>query len=271
MIEMEVSRRNFARGIAGAAALGLAAGGANQALADSLSQLEGQKPRKIAILIGSGQDVDLGNTAKLAAEFARGATEMGHEVTSYLIGQMDIKPCLGCGHCRQSEERTCVWDDDMAKIYDAYWESDMLVFATPMRYWMISGMLKNVIERFYRVPDGGDFLDLPHDRHETYRPIDVALLVSSADTGWYTYNWLREWYHTCLCNFMGWNGRGHLFVGGSGEYSWGSNDEMHRQGSTKHVEDTGGLEAAYEFGRSVYAEEPLDQQLVEASEWSMLK
>ena len=120
MIEMEVSRRNFARGIAGAAALGLAAGGANQALADSLSQLEGQKPRKIAILIGSGQDVDLGNTAKLAAEFARGATEMGHEVTSYLIGQMDIKPCLGCDHCRQSEERTCVWDDDMAKIYDAY-------------------------------------------------------------------------------------------------------------------------------------------------------
>ena len=63
---------------------------------------------------------------------------------------------------------------------------------------------------------------------------------------------------------MGWNDRGHLFVGGSGEYSWGSNDEMHRQGSTKHVEDTGGLEAAYEFGRSVYAEEPLDQQLVEA-------
>ena len=99
----------------------------------------------------------------------------------------------------------------------------------------------------------------------------MALLVSSADTGWYTYNWLREWYHTCLCNFMGWNDRGHLFVGGSGEYSWGSNDEMHRQGSTKHVEDTGGLEAAYEFGRSVYAEEPLDQQPVEASEWSMLK
>ena len=140
-----------------------------------------------------------------------------------------------------------------------------------MRYYMVSGMLKNVIDRFYRVPDGEGFTDLAHDRHETYKALDVALLCTSADTGWYTYNWLREWYHTNLCNFFGWNDMGHLFVGGAGEYSWGANEEKHRQGSTKHVEDTGGLEAAYEFGRSVYAPQPVYQQLVETSEWSMLK
>lgn len=282
MIEMNVSRRTLAKGamtgVVGAMALQAeralgSEAGSSSASGDASSSglvLASQTPRKIAVLIGSGQDVDLGNTAKLAEEFARGATEMGHEVTSYLVGQMDIKPCLGCGHCRQSEDRTCVWNDDMQQIYDAYWESDMLVFATPMRYWTMTGMLKNVIERFYRVADGSDITGLPHDRHETYRAIDTALLVSSADTGWYTYNWLREWYHT-LCNYMGWNDRGHLFVGGCGEYSWGANEEMHRQGSTKHVEDTGGLEAAYELGRSIYAEQSMADQLVEASEWNMLK
>ena len=104
----------------------------------------------------------------------------------------------------------------------------MLVFAAPMRYWTMTGMLKNIIERFYRVPDGGDIIDLPHDHYETYRAIETALLVSSADTGWYTYNWLREWYPT-LCNFMGWNDCGNPLVGGCDEYSWEANEEMHRR------------------------------------------
>lgn len=273
MVEMEISRRNFAKGIAagaaGAVALGMAGSAAKAQADEADATSEVQTPRKIAILIGAGQDTDLGNTSKLAAEFARGATEMGHEVTSFLIGQMDIKPCLGCGHCRQSEGRTCVWDDDMAQIYDAYWNSDMIVLATPMRYWTITGMLKNVIERFYRVPEGDVITGLPHDRHETYRTIDTALLVSSADTGWYTYNWLREWYQT-LCNYLGWNDKGHLFVGGCGEYSWEAEAEQMRQGSTKHIEDTGGLEAAYEMGREIYGPALAYQQLVEASEWNML-
>lgn len=287
MIEMEMSRRGFAQtmaaGAAALSALGFTAG-TKQAKADTASSeadpyipdyeaaedLPAQEPKKIAILVGSGQDVTEGNTAKMAYEFARGAQEMGHEVTTFLLGQMDLKPCIGCGHCRQSEDRTCIWDDDMQQIVDAYWNYDMIVFATPMRYWMVTGMLKNAIERlFYRVSDGSNIYDLPHDWHEMYRNLDVALLISSADTGWYTYNWVREWYHTAICNYIGLHDRGHLFVGGCGENSWGANAEMHRQGSSKHIEDTGGLEAAYEFGRNIYADLPAHEQLVRASEFTM--
>lgn len=290
MIEMEMSRRGFAQTMAvGAAALSALgfAGNADVARADSAAstdaepdpfipdymaaeELAAQEPKKIAILLGAGQDTDLGNTSKLAYEFARGAREMGHEVTTFLLGSMDIKPCLGCGHCRQSDDRTCVWDDDMQQIVDAYWDYDMIVFATPMRYWMVTGMLKNAVERLlYRVADGSNIEDLPHDWHETYRQLDCALLISSADTGWYTYNWVREWYHTALCNFVGLQDRGHLFVGGCGEYSWGDNAEMHRQGSVKHIEDTGGLEAAYEFGRNIYAHQPANAKLVKESVYNL--
>lgn len=287
MIEMEMSRRGFAQTMAAGTAALSALGFAGTAKADTVAPqtdetdpfipdyvaaetLPAQEPKKIAILVGAGQDTDMGNTAKLAYEFARGAQEMGHEVTTFLLGQMDIKPCLGCGHCRQSEDRTCVWDDDMQQIIDAYWDYDMIVFATPMRYWMVTGMLKNAIERlFYRVADGSNIENLPHDWHETYRHLDVAMLISSADTGWSTYNWVREWYHTALCNFIGLNDRGHLFVGGCGEYSWGDNTDMHRQGSVKHIEDTGGLEAAYEFGRNIYADQSADVKLVEASEYNL--
>ena len=82
---------------------------------------------------------------------------------------------------------------------------------------------------------------------------------------------MREWYHTALCNFIGMQDRGHLFVGGCGEYSWGDNAEMYRQGSVKHIEDTGGLEAAYEFGRNIYANLTADQVLIEASEYTLQK
>ena len=120
MIEMEMSRRGFTQtmavGAAALSALGLAGAtpraNAGEATGEvdpyipdyvAAGELPAQEPKKIAVLLGAGQDVDLGNTSKLVYEFARGAREMGHEVTTFMLGNMDIHPCLGCGHCRQSE------------------------------------------------------------------------------------------------------------------------------------------------------------------------
>lgn len=247
-----VSRRAVVKATAmGTAAL---AAGASAALA-SEAQPEAQQPKKIMVLLGSGQRD--GNTGKLVDSFASGATDAGHEVTIFHLADMEINTCLGCGHCRQGDG-TCVFDDDMSQIYDAYRESDMIVYASPVRYWMFNGVLKTTIERFYSLAyeSEGEYAadskyrtsQYPHDVHELYGTKDAALLLTSADNGWYTYTWTKQYWETCLVNFFSYNNKGVLLADACGEFGFG--------GSKKHIEDTGHLEEAYEFGYNIYAPTP---------------
>lgn len=57
--------------------------------------------------------------------------------------------CLGCGVCKMNGP--CVQKDDFGIIRDKLVEADMIVFATPIYYFGMSGQLKNVIDRFYSI------------------------------------------------------------------------------------------------------------------------
>ena len=239
----ELTRRGFitkaAKGALGAAALSMVPGVMSTGSAEELKQ---QTPRKITVLLGTG--LKDGNAAKLVEAFAQGATEMGHEVTPYFLAEMDIKPCLGCGVCRKGDG-TCVHKDDMLQIYDAVNTTDMVVFASPLRHWMFTGMLKNCVERFYAIPKPGD--DLPKGTYESYPKVDCALMMTAADDQWFTFNWAKSYYENGFANFFLWNNKGCLFAGGCGESGFGDD-------SRRIIEETGHLEEAYEFGKNVYAE-----------------
>ena len=85
-----------------------------------------------------------GNSETLAASFAKGAVEAGHEVeTVYLRKKYGFcKGCLAClklGHC--------VIEDDAVEIAARMHDADVLVFATPVYYYSISGQLKTMLDR----------------------------------------------------------------------------------------------------------------------------
>lgn len=46
---------------------------------------------------------------------------------------------------RKNPDSPCAQKDDMDKIYPVYREADIVVLATPLYYWTISGQLKRLL------------------------------------------------------------------------------------------------------------------------------
>ena len=53
------------------------------------------------ILILNGSPHPNGNTKALTEAFTKGAESVGHEVVEFMVGSMNIKPCLGCDWCQR--------------------------------------------------------------------------------------------------------------------------------------------------------------------------
>ena len=105
--------------------------------------------KKIMILNGSpGKN---GKTASLIRAFAAGASEAGNEVEEYYLYGLNINDCVGCEACvrRGATDiaNPCAQKDDMVQIYEAFRKADVIVFASPIYYWTVTGKLKAVVDR----------------------------------------------------------------------------------------------------------------------------
>ena len=104
--------------------------------------------KKIVILNGAGKKN--GKTAAMIGAFREGAA--GNEITEFFLQTMDIRGCLDCGGCHRKEKGSaepCAQKDDMNRIYPAVREADVIVFASPVYWWDITGTLKTAIDRLY--------------------------------------------------------------------------------------------------------------------------
>ena len=102
---------------------------------------------RIVVLNGSPREV--GNTSRLVKAFARGAEEAGHVVDIVSVALMDIGGCLGCECCQVGGAGSCVQHDDMQQVYDRLQDADMVVLASPIYHFALSGQLQCVINRTY--------------------------------------------------------------------------------------------------------------------------
>ena len=108
--------------------------------------------RKIVILNGSPRKK--GNTSRLTASFAEGAESSGNEVTEFFLQEMEIHGCRGCFGGHSSRDCPCVQKDGMAAIYPKVKEADVIVLASPLYYWTISGQLKSAMDRLFALEEG---------------------------------------------------------------------------------------------------------------------
>lgn len=109
--------------------------------------------KKIVILNGSPRK--MGNTSVLVKAFTEGAESVGNTVTEFLLDRMDIHGCKGCFGGQSSKECPCVQKDDMAQIYPAVKECDVVVLASPLYYWTMSGQLRTALDRLFALEEGG--------------------------------------------------------------------------------------------------------------------
>ena len=101
---------------------------------------------KIVAVLGSPRPN--GNSALMAQAFLETAREQGADTEVYLLNQMDIKGCQGCGQCK-SESEVCVVEDDLTPVYDAVRGADILVMASPVYFGDLSAQLKCFWDRTY--------------------------------------------------------------------------------------------------------------------------
>lgn len=108
-----------------------------------------------------------GNSERLADAFIKGATEAGHEAEKIGLYDKKIEFCKGCLACQRTA--TCVIQDDAAELVERMRSVDVLVFATPIYFYEMSGQMKTLLDRTNPLFPG------------EYAFRDIYLLATSAD------------------------------------------------------------------------------------------
>ena len=194
--------------------------------------------KKILIILGGGRKK--GNTAQLVDAFMKGAMEAGHATELISLNQLQVNGCIGCNACRCG--KPCVQKDDFNSLVPKILEADLLVFASPLYFWTISSKIKAFIERFYCIAQKDD--NPPLGSYEKYPVHDCALLMTSADDFFWTFEQAVSYYQFTMVNYIGFHNKGMLLAGGCG-------DTNGRPGIGK----TDHLMEAYEFGKRIYKRE----------------
>lgn len=174
---------------------------------------------KIVILNGSLRAN--GNTEIMVKAFAKGAEEKGHRVTLVPLAGKKIGGCLGCQYCF-SHEGQCVQKDDMKEILAHLDQADLVVFASPIYWFDITGSLKCVIDRMYARGKLG------------FHFSETALLLDSGSEGVYEAAIAQ---YQAMTSYLHWEDKGILTISG-----------MTQKGDMK---DSPKLKEVYALGKSL--------------------
>lgn len=191
--------------------------------------------KKILIIQGGGRP--RGNTAQLVEQFMKGVEEAGHQAELISLLKHPVNGCLGCNACRYG--KPCIQKDSFNGLVPKIMEADCIVFASPLYFWTISSRIKAFIERFYCI--AREDPDPPLGRYEKYPEKDCALLMTSADNYFWTFEQAVSYYRFTLINYIGFHDKGMFLAGGCGD----ANGKP-RIGETPHLEE------ARKFGRELY-------------------
>ena len=180
--------------------------------------------KKIVILNGSPRKK--GNTSALVKSVTEGAESAGNTVTEFFLAGMDIHGCKGCFGGHSSKVCPCVQKDDMDQIYPAVKEAEVVVLATPLYYWNMSGQIRTAIDRLFALEEGDGNLLRGHDRSS-------ALLMAAEGNGFDDV----VLYYDHLMEHLRWKNLGHVLAGGNGDVG--------------DIQGKPELHEAYELGKSI--------------------
>lgn len=107
------------------------------------------------------------NSDMLADKFTEGALHAGHDVEKISLAGKNISFCHGCLACLKLGR--CAIDDDANGIMQKVLNADVVVWATPIYYYEMSGQMKVMIDRMNAM--------YPLD----YKFRDVYLLTTAAE------------------------------------------------------------------------------------------
>ncbi len=94
----------------------------------------------------SGSPRKNGNSHTLMSIFMDEMKERGHDTRVLDAVKMNIKRCIGCGHCEK--KGTCVFHDDFTDVFlPAVIEADIVVLSSPVYFYAFPADIKALIDR----------------------------------------------------------------------------------------------------------------------------
>ncbi len=102
---------------------------------------------RIVIFDGGPRDTGLSKTAFMVDHFCSGARSAGAEVEHVKLKDMRIHPCMGCYTCWTKTPGECVYKDDMTELLKKLRMADLLIMASPLFVYSVTGIMKNFLDR----------------------------------------------------------------------------------------------------------------------------
>ena len=109
------------------------------------------KIKKIVVFDGGPRDSKFSKTKFMVDNFIKGSKKAGAEVEYFKLKDYKIHHCSGCYTCWTKTPGECVFKDDMTVFLKKYREADLVVFASPLYIFNVTGILKDFMDRLLPV------------------------------------------------------------------------------------------------------------------------
>ena len=103
--------------------------------------------RQIVVFDGGPRNTKFSKTTFMVNHFCRGAESAGAEIEYIKLKDMKINSCTGCFTCWTKTPGECIFDDDMTDLRLKYRKADLIVFASPLYIFSVTGIMKNFLDR----------------------------------------------------------------------------------------------------------------------------
>lgn len=110
------------------------------------------------------------NTNVMVDALFTGARACGAETVNIFLAEKNIHHCQGCHICWTKGPGQCVISDDMLEVISCLASANIIIFASPVYFENISGLLKAFMDRMTMIGS-------PHSQHEANKgnqPIDAS-------------------------------------------------------------------------------------------------
>ncbi|MBM3133433.1 MAG: flavodoxin family protein [Chloroflexi bacterium] len=104
-----------------------------------------------ALAFNSSPRMGKGNTALILNPFLEGLKEAGAEVDLFYVTKLSLSPCRGCFSCWLRTPGQCAQKDDIEWLMPKMREADIVVYASPVYCYGITGPMKNLIDRMVSI------------------------------------------------------------------------------------------------------------------------
>lgn len=137
---------------------------------------------KVTVFNGSPKGENSATNVMLE-EFFKDAKESFDEFDNIMLAQKTIKNCIGCFGCWVKTPGKCVIKDDMEELLAKFISSDFVVFASPLYFDNVTGIMKNFFDRLIPLIDPHIDVDDNGENVHSKRYIKYPKIIAISNCG----------------------------------------------------------------------------------------